>query len=59
MAMNRPHHFPTHIAGAAIRLLRGDAGAGMLLIVVALSALLAANSPFAHAYHALFHDPLR
>ncbi|MGC1270333.1 MAG: Na+/H+ antiporter NhaA [Croceibacterium sp.] len=35
-----------------------DAFAGILLIAVAAAAVLAANSPFAHAYHALFHDPL-
>lgn len=35
-----------------------DAFAGVLLIAVAAAAVLAANSPLAHTYHALFHDPL-
>lgn len=35
-----------------------DAFAGVLLIAVAAAAVLAANSPLAHAYHALFHNPL-
>lgn len=35
-----------------------DAFAGILLIAVAVAAVLAANSPLAHTYHALFHDPL-
>ena len=35
-----------------------DAKEGVLLILVAAAALVAANSPFAAGYHALFHDPL-
>ncbi|MCP5391806.1 MAG: Na+/H+ antiporter NhaA [Sphingomonadaceae bacterium] len=36
----------------------GDASAGILLILVAAAAMLAANSPLAHEYHALFHNKL-
>ena len=32
-----------------------DASAGVLLIIVAAAAMLAANSAFAHEYHELFH----
>ncbi|MEQ1689414.1 MAG: Na+/H+ antiporter NhaA [Sphingopyxis sp.] len=42
----------------ANRLFGGEAGAGVLLIVVAMAAMAAANSPLAHGYHALFHDAL-
>ena len=47
---------PSGGLGAAMaRLFGGEAGAGVLLIAVALLALLAANSSFADAYHHLFH----
>jgi len=35
-----------------------DAFEGLLLIAVAAAAMLAANSPLAESYRALFHDPL-
>ncbi|MEO1729847.1 MAG: Na+/H+ antiporter NhaA [Pseudomonadota bacterium] len=35
-----------------------DASAGVLLIIVAAAAMLAANSAFAHEYHELFHGKL-
>ena len=35
-----------------------DWAAGVLLILIAVVAMAAANSPLGHAYHALFHDPL-
>jgi len=35
-----------------------DWAAGVLLIAIAVAAMAAANSPFGHTYHALFHDPL-
>ena len=35
-----------------------DAFAGILLILVALAAMAAANSPLAHAYHQVFHGTL-
>jgi NhaA family Na+:H+ antiporter len=38
--------------------LGGDAAAGVVLILVAVAAMIAANSPLAHGYHALFHGPL-
>ncbi|MDE2404097.1 MAG: Na+/H+ antiporter NhaA [Sphingomonadales bacterium] len=38
--------------------MRGDAGAGLLLVAVAAVAMAAANSPWAHGWHALWHDPL-
>ena len=39
-------------------LLAGEAFAGVLLIAVAALAMAMANSPFAEAYHRLFHTPL-
>lgn len=42
----------------AARWFGGDAGAGLLLIVVAGAALVVANSPLASAYHDLFYRPL-
>ncbi|MXO74661.1 Na+/H+ antiporter NhaA [Altererythrobacter aerius] len=35
-----------------------DAGAGILLILVAVAAMVAANSPLADAYRAMFYTPL-
>ena len=40
------------------RLFRGEAGAGILLILVALAAMICANSALADGYHRLFHDTL-
>lgn len=37
----------------------GDASAGILLILVAAAAMVAANSGLASEYHALFHDAVR
>ena len=56
--MTRRSHPFNRLATAATRLLGGDAGAGALLMIVAGAAVLIANSPLAHGYHALFHDPL-
>ena len=53
----RRHPFAP-LATLATRLFGGEAGAGILLIVVAIAAMVAANSPLAHGYHALFHDAL-
>jgi len=36
----------------------GEAAAGVLLILVAMAAIIAANSPLAHSYHELFHGKL-
>jgi NhaA family Na+:H+ antiporter len=51
-------HLANSIARALSQALGGDAAAGVILIVVALAAVVVANSPLEHAYHALFHDPL-
>lgn len=56
--MHRTRHPITRAAAALARLLHGDSGAGVLLIAVAAAAMTLANSPAAHGYHALFHDPL-
>ena len=55
--MQRRHPIAA-VAGSVIRRLRGEAGAGVLLIAVAVAALVAANSPLAGPYHELFHAPL-
>lgn len=57
--MTRRRHPFAPLATLATRLFGGEAGAGVLLILVAIAAMIAANSPLAHGYHALFHDPLR
>lgn len=41
-----------------IKLILGETAAGVLLIMVAFAAMLAANSPLADAYHGLFHHQL-
>ncbi|MEY4951890.1 MAG: hypothetical protein RL299_314 [Pseudomonadota bacterium] len=46
------------LAAQARRLLHGEAGAGVLLMLAAAMALLLANSSASHAWHALLHDPL-
>lgn len=56
--MTRKRHPFAPLATLATRLFGGEAGAGVLLILVAIAAMIAANSPLAHGYHALFHDPL-
>ena len=51
------------IVKAAVRpfkaLFDSDAFAGILLIAVAIAAIGVANSPLAHAYHAMLHDTWR
>ncbi len=39
-------------------MLGGDAAAGVILIMVAVAAMLVANSPLTHGYHELFHGKL-
>ena len=39
-------------------MLGGEAAAGVLLILVAVAAMLVANSPLAGGYYDLFHDKL-
>jgi NhaA family Na+:H+ antiporter len=56
--MPAPRHPVSQIATRLVRAFHGDAGAGVLLILVAAAAMALANSSAAHAYHALFHDPL-
>jgi NhaA family Na+:H+ antiporter len=41
-----------------MRAMGGESAAGILLIVVAICAVVIANSPFATLYHDLFHHPL-
>ena len=41
------------------RLIHDEAGPGIVLMIAAAAALIAANSALEPAYHALFHDPLR
>jgi NhaA family Na+:H+ antiporter len=57
-AMTRKRHPFSPLATLAIRLFGGEAGAGVLLIAVAVLAMIAANSPLAHGYHTLFHGSL-
>lgn len=56
--MTLRRHPASRLSTAAARLFGGEAGAGVLLILVAALALIAANSPLAGAYHHFFHDPL-
>ena len=51
-----PPRSPLMRALAPVRaLFVSDASAGVLLILVAIAAMIAANSAFAHEYHELFH----
>ena len=54
--MSRRHR--TFAPPALRRLLRNEVAPGVLLMAVAALALVAANSPLAPGYHALFHDAL-
>lgn len=50
---------PLRILFAPVRaLFVSDASAGILLILVAVAAMVAANSPLSGSYHAFFHDAL-
>jgi len=51
-------HLASRFADSVMRCFGGEAGSGILLMIVALVAVTAANSPFADGYHALFHAPL-
>ena len=51
-------HLPTRIATKLNRMLGGEAAGGVILIVVAIAAMIVANSPLAHGYHELFHGKL-
>lgn len=54
----RPRPFSSRVAARAVRLLGGETGAGVLLMVVAALAMVAANSNLAPLYHDLFHGVL-
>src|SRR6195952_773719 len=56
--MTLRRHPASQLSTAAARLFGGEAGAGVLLILVAALALVAANSPLAGAYHHFFHGHL-
>ncbi len=56
--MKLPNHPFSRLAATAMRLAGGESAAGILLILVAIGAMLAANSPLAEGYHNLFHAPL-
>ena len=56
--MIKRRHPISLFAKSAVRLFGGEAGAGLLLIALALAALALANSPWAAAYHDLFHHAL-
>ncbi|WP_296674854.1 Na+/H+ antiporter NhaA [Novosphingobium sp.] len=57
MTASRRHPI-SRAAARAVQLFHGEAGAGLLLIAVALGAMVLANSAWADAYHNLFHDSL-
>ena len=46
------------LSTAVMRLVGGESAAGVLLIVIAITALAVANSPLAESYHAFFHHRL-
>ncbi len=50
--------FSGRLAPLLVRLFGGEAGAGGLLILVAVAAVVIANSPLAAAYDEFFHHPL-
>ncbi|MFN3515650.1 MAG: Na+/H+ antiporter NhaA [Novosphingobium sp.] len=56
--MTQRRHPFSPLASLAMRLFGGEAGAGILLILVAIAAMSAANSQLADGYHALFHGAL-
>jgi NhaA family Na+:H+ antiporter len=56
--MTKSRHPANRLARAMTKAMGGDASAGLLLIGVAVAAVILANSPLEHAYHALFHAPL-
>lgn len=59
MTQSAPPRHPLARAFAPVRaLFVGDASAGILLILVAAAAMLAANSVLSDTYHGLFHDRL-
>ena len=51
-------HVANRVSAAVLRAIHGEAGSGIILMIAAAAAMIAANSALAHGYHALFHDPL-
>ncbi|WP_091145834.1 Na+/H+ antiporter NhaA [Novosphingobium sp. CF614] len=56
--MSIPRHFANRLARSFTKLMGGEASAGVLLIVVALLAMIVANTSWAYGYHDLFHHQL-
>lgn len=56
--MPRKTHLANRLAAAALRAIHGEAGFGVILMLAAATAMVAANSWLAHGYHAFFHAPL-
>ena len=56
--MSHRPHLANRFANALARLFGGEAGSGILLILVAAAAVIMANSPLAEAYHHWFHGTL-
>ncbi|HVR90824.1 MAG TPA: Na+/H+ antiporter NhaA [Novosphingobium sp.] len=56
--MDRHKQAKSGLRGTIARLFDSESAAGILLIVVALAAMVVANSPLVDAYHELFHHPL-
>ena len=53
--MTLQRHFANQLARNFTKLMGGEASAGILLILVAAAAMAMANSPWAEAYHYVFH----
>ncbi len=56
--MSALRHPLSRLAGRTRQLFHGEAGAGVLLILIAVAAVILANSPAAGAYHGWFHNRL-
>ena len=56
--MSKHPHLANRFATALSRLFGGEAGSGILLILVAAAAVIMANSPLADTYHHWFHGSL-
>lgn len=57
-AMPGNKHVANRVSAAVLRAIHGEAGSGIILMIAAAAAMIAANSAMAHGYHALFHVPL-
>ena len=56
--MPQGRHIANRLAGTLRRLMGGEAGSGVLLVLAAAAAMLAANTPLAAAYLGLLDGPL-